>query len=323
MSRPSTLFGDYINRPQKPDAVGTVLSVSPFGTVDVQLASGEVIRRIDLAGAAAAGDEIRLRYDNGRYVAQGSRAGGDRAGGAYLVGSTGGGGTTGAPSPHDLLGVHHNLPTLTANLFLASPVASSGVPAFRAIGATDLPAMTVTAGDGLTGGGDIRGNPTLNAVVANTGAVGLTVEDDAIRLTSSSNPGAAAKVLATDAAGKLQLVQIGLGVAPAYALHVLDTNVQARFAYDNTHYADVFVDSGGNLKLSPVGMLIISAGGEAVVPNINYSGALGLPNRKWLTLDVAELHAEILVAREKVVTIGGRFMVAAGGVLIGDCPATA
>lgn len=139
MSRPSTLFGDYINRPQKPDAAGTVLSVSPLGTVDVQLASGEVIRRIELAGAAAAGDEIRLRYDHGRYVAQGSRTGGDRAGGAYVLGGVGGGGTSGAPSPHDLLGLHHNLPTLAANLFLASPVSASGLPSFRAIAPADLP----------------------------------------------------------------------------------------------------------------------------------------------------------------------------------------
>ncbi len=139
MSRPSSLFGDYLNRPQKPDAAGTVLSVSPLGTVDVQLASGEIVRRVDLAGAAAAGDEIRLRYDNGRYVAQGSRAGGDRSGGAYILGGSGSGSTTGAPSPHDLLGVHHTLPTLSANLFLASPSSTAGLPSFRAIVPADLP----------------------------------------------------------------------------------------------------------------------------------------------------------------------------------------
>ena len=301
------------------DTLGTVIAITGK-TCRVQLAGGDVLSGVN-ASDVIAGQIIRLRYAGGTYTVQGGASGAGGSSSGAGVGSSGT--TTGAPSPHDLLGVHHNLPTLTSNLFLASPVAASGAPAFRAVGVTDLPAMTITAGDGLTGGGDIRGNPTLNAVVANTGAVGLTVEVDAIRLTSSSNPGAAAKVLATDTAGRLQLVQLGLGVAPAYALHVLDTNVQARFAYDSTHYADVFVDSGGNLKLSPVGMLVISAGGEAVVPNINYSGALGLPNRKWLTLDVAELHAEILVAREKVVTIGGRFMVAAGGVLIGDFPASA
>lgn len=181
----------------------------------------------------------------------------------------------------------------------------------------------IIAGSGLTGGGALTSDVTLNAGVANTGAIGLTVEADAIRLTSSSSPGASAKVLATDAAGKVQLVQVGLGVAPAYPLHVRDAvGVQSRIAYDATNYADVYVDSGGNLKLAPKGMLVINAGGDAVVPNINYSGALGLPNRKWLTLDVAELHADILVAREKVVTIGGQFMVAAGGVLISDCPAS-
>lgn len=203
--------------------------------------------------------------------------------------------------------------------------------------AVDPLKLTIGAGKlDKTGAGTLTLNAgsayTLDAPASGTIALGAnTLSVDSINyyagaqhthaITSSSNPGAAASLLASDAAGKIQLVQVGLGVAPAYPLHILDTGVQARLAYDSTHLTDVYVDSGGNLKLAPTGVLIINAGGDAVVPNINYSGALGQPNRKWLTLDVAELHAEILVAREKVVTIGGRFMVAAGGLLIGDCPA--
>lgn len=182
----------------------------------------------------------------------------------------------------------------------------------------------VIAGAGLTQDYTTLANDmTINVAVANTGAAGLTVEADAVRLTSSSNPGVSAKVLATDSSGRLQLVKAGIGTVPIYPLHVQDSaGTQARIAYDTTYYADLFVDGGGNLKLAPTGMLVINAGGEAVVPNLNYSSSIGLPSRKWLTLHVAELQAEILVAREKVVTIGGRFMVAAGGVLISDCPST-
>lgn len=71
------------------------------------------------------------------------------------------------------------------------------------------------AGNGLT-----ATNGVLAVGVANTGATGLSVEADAVRLTSSSNPGAAASILASDANGYLQLVRIGLGMAPTKPLSV-------------------------------------------------------------------------------------------------------
>jgi hypothetical protein len=46
-------------------------------------------------------------------------------------------------------------------------------------------AITMTAGDGLTGGGDLTANRTFAVGVANTGAAGLSVEADAVRLTSA------------------------------------------------------------------------------------------------------------------------------------------
>jgi hypothetical protein len=62
--------------------------------------------------------------------------------------------------------------------------------------------VTLTAGDGLTGGGTIAASRTFAVGVS---GLGLGVGADAVTLTSSSNPGAAAAVLATDASGSLAL----------------------------------------------------------------------------------------------------------------------
>lgn len=89
-------------------------------------------------------------------------------------------------------------------------------------------AVQIIAGDGLTGGGDLTDSRTLNVVVGN----GLTVTADSIALTapgtltvtstnnaagshthaitSSSNPGAAASLLATTAAGALTLASLAV-----------------------------------------------------------------------------------------------------------------
>ena len=62
--------------------------------------------------------------------------------------------------------------------------------------------VTLTAGDGLTGGGTIAASRSFAVGVS---GLGLGVGADAVTLTSSSNPGAAAAVLATDASGTLAL----------------------------------------------------------------------------------------------------------------------
>jgi len=61
---------------------------------------------------------------------------------------------------------------------------------------------------GLAGNGLAASAGALSVGVANTGAAGLSVEADVVRLTSSSNPGAAAAVLASDASGYLTLVRL-------------------------------------------------------------------------------------------------------------------
>ena len=98
-----------------------------------------------------------------------------------------------------------------ANIILASTVAGA------ALSYTDG-VLAVVPGEGLeietdavglkssvAGAGLAYAAGVLSVGVANTGPAGLSVEADAVRLTTSSNPGAAAKVLATDADGGMYL----------------------------------------------------------------------------------------------------------------------
>jgi len=124
-------------------------------------------------------------------------------------------------------------------LSLSSYAAGAGL-------AFDNNQLSVVPGEGLELEGDALGLAAtvaglgltynagvINAAVANTGAAGLTVEADAIRLTSSSNPGQSAKVLASDADGKTILRLLGLGLGKV----LTDSTVQMRNAADSAYQA--------------------------------------------------------------------------------------
>lgn len=90
-------------------------------------------------------------------------------------------------------------------------------------------AITISAGNGLTGGGDLTANRTLavqlrttsglvvdgtglavgaaNTLSANGAGAGLSVEANQIKLTASASPGAQAAILASDSNGYLTLVR--------------------------------------------------------------------------------------------------------------------
>ena len=210
MNRPSSLPSDYFSRPQKPDVSAVVLSVSDAGTVDVQLGSGEILRRVDLAGAAIAGDSVMLRYDeHGKYTALGSRPSSANSGAAYVIASGSSGGGTGTiPDPHDLLGSHHALPVLSQNVFLASPTTSSGTPSFRALSTSDIPSMSVSAGTGLTGGGTLPAGITLNVGQGS----GITVDTSNVSVRRATTSG-----LSFDSSYALQvddsIAGAGLGIS--------------------------------------------------------------------------------------------------------------
>lgn len=131
----------------------------------------------------------------------------------------------------------------------------------------------LTAGAGLTGGGTLAADRTfavgagvgitvnaddvalassvagaglaysvgvLSVGVANTGATGLTVEADQVRLTSSSAPGAAASILASDATGLLTL-----------PLFVATTSIVSPLVTATTSVTTPIVTAVTNLQLSP------------------------------------------------------------------------
>lgn len=150
-------------------------------------------------------------------------------------------------------------------------------------------------------------------------------------ITSSSNPGAAASILASDASGFLQLVRIGLAVAPLYPLHVAGTTEQFRIQYDTNNRVSFTVESDGTIRLTtatggaggsfavdPVGDVIFNPTGNDVYPANNYDLNLGLLQKKWLTIHGAELWVETLVAQQTIATIGGRILVAPTTTLIAD-----
>jgi len=83
--------------------------------------------------------------------------------------------------------------------------------------------VEVIAGDGLTGGGDLLSSRTLN--LDTPGTLGVASVNDAEEshthaITTSSNPGAATQILATNASGYLQLARLGIGTSPTLPLHL-------------------------------------------------------------------------------------------------------
>jgi len=143
------------------------------------------------------------------------------------------------------------------------------------------------AGDGLTH------TTALNVGVS---GLGLSVGADAVTLTSSSSPGAAASILASDAAGALALTKL--------RTPLLDT-------------------AAGNMVLQPAGDLVLDPVGNDVFPQTNYDINLGALNLKFLSLHAAELWVETLVAQNTIATIGGRILVGPTTSLTRDLAAAA
>jgi len=111
-------------------------------------------------------------------------------------------------------------------------------------------------------------------------------------LTISSNPGASASILASNAEGTLSLLRLN---------------------------ADVIRDrSGSSLTLSPSGDIVFDPIGNDLYPLTNYDLNLGLINKKFLTLHAAEIWAETLVAADTIATIGGRVLIGPTTMLTSD-----
>ena len=150
--------------------------------------------------------------------------------------------------------------------------------------------LAVGAGSGLTVNANDVALTTPGTLTVSTSNNAATNHTHAI--TSSSNPGAAASLLASDASGYLNLVRL------------------------NT---DTLADkSGGNLSIAPAGDIILDPTGNDVLPASNYDINLGMLSKKYLTLHAAELWVETLVAQDTIATIGGRVLVGPTTVLTAD-----
>jgi hypothetical protein len=85
-------------------------------------------------------------------------------------------------------------------------------------------------------------------------------------ITSVSVATAAESLLKCNADGYLQLIRLGVGVAPSYPLHVLATTEQMRLAYDASNYSAFTVSAAGDLTIAP------SGGDFAIIGMLDVSG---------------------------------------------------
>ena len=189
--------------------------------------------------------------------------------------------------------------SITATTSSSSTLAPSLTGALLADGTVMLNGNLTVAPGKLIDGWDIDvALSYLYTQVATTedfaySGLGLSNTDDGatytLILTSSSYPGAAASILASDASGRLGVQNLGLGIAaqtgyalyssvssPSYIandlrigttaagalssrLHVLTTGTQAQFSYDTSNYGFVGVGSAGTLTLGNTGTTAANA----------------------------------------------------------------
>lgn len=189
--------------------------------------------------------------------------------------------------------------SITATTSTSSTLAPSLTGALLADGTVMLNGNLAVSPGKLIDGWDIDvALSYLYTTVATTEAfaysgLGLSNTDDGatytLILTSSSYPGAAASILASDSSGRLGVQNLGLGIAaqtgyalyssvssPSYIandlrigttaagalsarLHVLTTGTQAQFSYDTSNYGFVGVGSAGTLTLGNTGTTAANA----------------------------------------------------------------
>ncbi|MGB2787861.1 MAG: hypothetical protein WBC13_00865 [Dokdonella sp.] len=160
------------------------------------------------------------------------------------------------------------------------------------------PAWTTLAG--FAGNGLSFTGGQFAVGVANTGAAGLSVEADGVRLTSNSAPGAAASVLATDGNGYLSLVRLTLS---------------------DRLYAPLIATVSGSLTLSPDTDLVLSpssnlvrlASGRALQSDNYASQATGMRvtyagegDFRYLYAD--EMHVKSFIADLEQALAGGQII---------------
>jgi hypothetical protein len=175
--------------------------------------------------------------------------------------------------------------------------------------------------------------PTSNLSVTSANAEGSATSfarsDHSHAITSSANPGAAASILASSAQGYLQLVRLGLGVAPSYPLQVQGTTPQLRLQQDASHYADFEVAGDGDLTIQPSGdSLLVPAGktlassnwvsqttGWGIYPESTH-GRDGYADFRYIYSD--ELHVKAFITDLEQALAGGQIISKSVAILAAD-----
>ena len=163
---------------------------------------------------------------------------------------------SGASGPHAILGPSHSDAATTAltrgdilgcvgsATLDAINIGGSGTylrsdgtdPAWTALQTADMPAL-----------------PTPGTCTVATSNSGTAPHTHAI--TSSSNPGAAASLLASDASGYLQLERLGLGISPSYILDLYDASSLRLNIKSNTSEASLYLQGEGTSNSAAINLL--------------------------------------------------------------------
>ena len=145
--------------------------------------------------------------DTGAQGNQGNQGdqGATPAAGAHVVNSTG-------PHAESGLTIGHVLRVSAAAAFSFAALIAADIPDLSAV---YVPVgRTVTAGNGLTGGGALSGNITVTLGTPGTLTIStsnaVTADSHTHAVTSSANPGVATAILKSDANGKLELEGLAL-----------------------------------------------------------------------------------------------------------------
>ncbi|GIU69818.1 MAG: hypothetical protein KatS3mg002_1054 [Candidatus Woesearchaeota archaeon] len=152
------------------------------------------------------------------------------------------------------------------------------------------------------------------------------------QIDASSDPQVNSKILKTDTSGKIRIRQLGVNSPAMPDTHSLEVsgspNLQFKILYDANNYASLGVNALSDLNIKTLNNVIISpcanivTDTDEILPNLNYFTNIGDITKKYLSLHVAEIWAETLVAQNTIATIGGRILVAPSNILTQDLSAS-
>jgi hypothetical protein len=168
--------------------------------------------------------------------------------------------------------------------------------------------VSIIAGSGVTGGGTIDSDVTINI---GSGTL-ITVSENAISLSVGS---AAGQAIVTGASPFTP----SYSSTPTWAgLHTFNAGIDITGTIEFQTAGIIKSLSSGNITLYPAGDIILDPDGMDVLPNAGYELRLGSLSKKFLSLHCAELWVETLVAQDTIATIGGRILVGPTTQLVSD-----